>query len=427
MQLQAAGRAGQQAFGSQALSQLKSMAAGFMGVGALVSGISRSLQVWRQNISEIAAEANKASRELLAFAALQEGGTKGKRVEQAYKLAQRYGIKERGVAFDTVQAMQSVMGGDIQKGMAASQEIFAATLAGMKLEDAKEVATLAAGLGFDPGTALRRAHAAGEASSRSPKELAKAAAGLKYWQDREVGWAAAATLAGTGRSQELRTYLKRGGAALSTAPGAIQKKFAGMGMGEAGQLQRLEKLAELGVTTPEAAGKFGFTEVREREAVSDLVKRLPELKRTIGAIREQAGSGLFQRERAAIEAEIPMTRLQRETDTLATMAADEAAFGPGGEKAQRIEVGMAKIGLALRRRGAEQFYLWDMLDEEGRLSGSGAMGIVAKAGAGAQGMAETLAALRELVNVQRDSAAVMREAVDVSSTQARQRPVQQKN
>ena len=365
-----AGKAGRDAFGARALGQVQSMITGFLGVSAVVGGITRGFQVWQQNLRETAAEAKKASGEMIAFAALQEGGQKASRVMAAAGLAQRYGITDRAAAFDTVQAMQSVLG-SFAKGMATSKEVFAATLAGMKLEDAKEVATLAAGLGFDPGQALRRAHVAGEASSRSPKELAKAAAGLKQWQDREVGWAAAATLAGTGRAEELRTYLKRGGIALSRQPGAVQKKFEGMGLGEAGQLERLEALAKLGVTTPEAAGRFGFTEIREMEAVSDLVSRLPELKKTLATIRAEAKPGLFQRERADVEAELPITKSAREQDILKTMIKDEQIFGPRAERAARLARSDLITALALRRVGIEQTMFMDTITQEGELTGAG--------------------------------------------------------
>ncbi len=139
-----AGRAGQQAFGPQALVQVKGMVTGYLGIGAAVAAAGQSFGVWLQNIKEIAAEANKASGEIIAFAALQEGGKKAERGKAVFQVAQKYGITERGPAYDTVQAMQSALGGDFKAGLKASREVFAATLTGMKLEDAKEVATLAA-------------------------------------------------------------------------------------------------------------------------------------------------------------------------------------------------------------------------------------------------------------------------------------------
>jgi len=268
--------------------------------------------------------------------------------------------------------------------------------------------------GLDPAAALRRAHVAGEASARSPRELAKGAAGLKYWQDQEVGWAAAATLAGTGRAEELRTYLKRGGTALSKAPGPMQKKFEAMGLGEAGQLKRLEFSAREGVTTPEAAGRFGFTEVREREAVSDLVRSLPELKKTLATIRAGAGPGLFQRERKGIEVEIPITKWQRLQNILAAKLKDAMAFGPAGERAQRREAARQAMGLALRNTGQEEFLNWDMLDEGGKIGLAGFAGVTAKAtysqvsGTAGVGM---LRMLSELVAVNRETATDMEEAV----------------
>lgn len=359
---QSAGRAGQQAFGPQALGQVKGMLGGFVSITAAVAAISRGVQVWLQNMREIAAEGKKAGDEMVALAALQEPGKKRERVMAATKLGARYGIQERGLAYDTVQAMQSASG-SFEQGIKLAETVFAAKQAGMTVEDAKEIATLALGLGFDPNVALRRAHVAGKASMRSPKELAPAGAGLKYWQDRQLGWAAAAVLAGTVPAQKLETYTKRGGMALMRTPGAAQDAFAQMGLGEATQFERLKALQKAGVTTPEAAAQFGFTEIREAEAVSDLVKQFDKVQQIYGTIQREAKPGLFAAERGQVEKELPETRRAREIDMLAAKAADAKAFGPRAQQAQRLKIESMTAALALRERGKEEFLWFDLITE----------------------------------------------------------------
>jgi len=160
--LDGAGRSGQKAFGPQALSMIKNVA-GALGVTGGVAGaislINKGYEVWLKNIQEVALSAEKASRSYIAFAALQEGGTKGKRVEETASLAAGKGVRDLGQAWDAVQAMQSSQGG-YKKGLKTAETVFSATQLGIELKDAQEVATLAGNLGFDPQVALRRAYVA---------------------------------------------------------------------------------------------------------------------------------------------------------------------------------------------------------------------------------------------------------------------------
>ena len=181
------GRAGQragknvgEAFGGQAASQLKSYVTGLLSVSGTIGIINKAYATWMTNIRETGAEANKAANELIAFAALQEGGTKGARVKEAMALARKHGITQRGEAFNTVQALQSALGGDFKAGMKAAGTVFAATQVGIPLEAGREAEVVGAATGQVPGQALRRAYVAGQLSSRDPALLAKAGRAMRW-------------------------------------------------------------------------------------------------------------------------------------------------------------------------------------------------------------------------------------------------------
>jgi len=176
--------------------QVTTLVGSYLSVQGAIGTINRLHDTWLQNIRLVSTEAQKASNQMIAFAALQEGGTKAKRVAAAAALASQFGITDRGEAFNTVQALQSARGGDIRAGMTAARTVFAASQVGVSVGRGRELEVLGASQGQRPGQALRRAFVAGQLSSRDPEVLAGAAPGMKFFQDKNFGFATAAVLAG---------------------------------------------------------------------------------------------------------------------------------------------------------------------------------------------------------------------------------------
>ena len=376
---QRAGQSGKKAFGETAIASVQSLAtrlAGGGGVLAAVNQINQAYEIWIKNIREVSDESKKAQDEIIAFAALQEGGTKATRVQRASDLATRFGISSRGEAFNTVQALQSARGGDFEAGLRIAETVFAAKQVGIPVEFGRELEVLGASQGQRPGQALRRAFVAGQESSRSPREIAKAAPSFKFFEDKDFGFAAAAVLAGSVSEEQIKTILKQSGAALS-ATGSAQSKFEELGLGKATQQQRLSKLVSLGIDTPEELSQFGFTEQRQIEGLAALVPNAKEINRIESVIDTKAVPGLFLKERSAVEAELPNQKLSRQISILKSGFRDELAFGPEAKQALQQEVSERLRGQAFKKLGINSvfnpvpfagpgFGVNDAIDEEGR-------------------------------------------------------------
>lgn len=364
--MKAVGKSSRDAFD---LGPMKAFIGGLVGAGSVTAAlmkVSERYQVWRRNIQEIAAEARKASGEILSFAALQAGGEKAGAVRKAAAMGLRYGITERGVAFDTVQALQSARGGDLAAGLAGARSVFQAYQVGIPLEKGRELEVLGAAQGQAPGAALRRAYVAGQASARDPAALATAAPGMTFWQDKDLGFAAAGVIAGAVREGELQTYVKAAGIGLSDVS-TLETKFKDLGVLGTPRVEKLRALAGAGLDTPEKLKAAGLSEIRQQQAVSILVQNLENLDRITAEIQQKARPGIFAAHRTAVEAELPITKTTRQIDMAETMLAHEAAFGkPAGPAAKEILL-EKMAAVALRRMGKEQT-LWFDLIEDGRAS-----------------------------------------------------------
>src|SRR5262245_34645490 len=84
---QKAGAAQEEAFGDKAISSAAKMAAGIVSIASAVNIASNKYESWVRNIREISEASSDAMKQLTALAAMQEGGTKGARAEQAAALA----------------------------------------------------------------------------------------------------------------------------------------------------------------------------------------------------------------------------------------------------------------------------------------------------------------------------------------------------
>ena len=362
---QRAGKQHKGAFGPGALSSLKSYVGGVASVGTAIMALKSYYNAWRKDIRETSTEARKAAGEYVALAALQAGGGKAEAVRKATALASKYGVAERGVAYDIVQAMQSRYGGDLSKGLAAAGTVFAATQVGIPVELGKELEVLGGAQKQKTGQALRRAYVAGQLSERDPATMARAAPALKFWKDKDVGFAAAAAIAASVQPEKVETQTRSGAIALGVLGSkGFQKTIKKLGLADATQLEKLRGIRDAGIVTTEQLGAAGLTEQRQVEAMSTLLLNVDRIGEWTKVIRERATPGLFARERGAIEKEIPATRIARRIDEVSAEYMSELAFGDRSQEAMAEELRERMRGLALRRMGRQRGLFYE--GEEGR-------------------------------------------------------------
>ena len=361
--LRETGRTSKAAFDT-GISSMARYAMGMVSLGSAVSATNRAWQVWLQNIREASSEVREASHDIIAFAALQEGGTKAARVREAGALAVQYGVTDRGVAYDVVQALQSALG-SWEKGMKAAESVFAGRLVGVPIELGKELEVQAVAQGVPSGVFLRQAFIAGQESARDPRILAGGVRGLLEFQDKTFGMAAAGVLAGP-YAERLEVYLRQAAIALQKGTNKqVNKLFRKLGVGEATREERLMALYEAGYRTTEDLVGAGFTELRQRQAISVLLQNIPTLQRVRTKIEERDRPGLLVRERMAVEKELPFERVSREIDVLSAELEEIQAMGAYGREAQRTLREQKIRALAFRRMGVEQAGPFDVISEEG--------------------------------------------------------------
>lgn len=362
---QRAGRKAKKAFSTEGLARYAKLLTGAGGIAAGIALVNRGYATWVKNAREVAAVARKAGNEIIAFAALQAGGTKAAAVRAAGALGAEFGISDRGQAFNTVQALQSRLG-TLGQGLAAARTVFAATQLGISVEDATELEVVGGGLGQAPGMTVARAFVAGQASAREPAVLARAARGLQFFPDQDVAFAAAATLAGL-FGDETGTFLKAAGIGLGqTSADAFQKTLRGLGVGDASRLEKLTALERAGLDSPEKLALAGLTEQRQGQAIAVLVSNMAEFTRILREVVAKSDPSIFGVQRRAVEAELPVTRLAREIAVAESRFSDITGLGEPALPAL-IEERRARIrGLALRNMGIESAFGFDVIDEQGR-------------------------------------------------------------
>ena len=351
---------------SAPVRDVAAMATGFLSVHVAVGMAQRGFETWVTNLRDIQTEAKRAGDQVIALAALQEGGEAARAVLMAQDLAIRYGVTDRGQAFDTFQAMQSLLGGDKMAARGAAETIFKGKHAGIPVELGRELEILGISAGADPGHYLRLAFAAGEAGGRTPAAAARAAPGLAMWDDAVTGFAASAVLAGQIPEAEIATYTKALGIALSSTSN-LAETYVDLGVAEATRLERLKALKAAGLDTEETLVAAGMTEMRQRLALIQVMKRIPEVEAARAAIVEQAVPGVLVAEREAVEAGLPTTRLSREIDIIQAGVQASRAFGPASVEAMIRDQKDWLRGWALTNLGLETGVGWkDLVDTEGR-------------------------------------------------------------
>lgn len=357
------GKAADSAFGPKALGMLRTFAgaAGLGSIAGIVSTIAASFMTWRDNMKDVGAETSKAANEMIAFAALQEGGTKAKRVGQAMDLATRFGVLDRGEAFNTVQSLQSARGGDFQAGMKSAETVFAATQLAISLDKATELEVIGASLAAEPGDFVRKAYIAGNLSPRTPEAIAGAASGLSFFDDENFGFATAAAISGSVDVGELGTYLKATGRALSKVS-PLADTFKELGLGDLSQSERLDELVRRGLNTPEKLADFGVSDVRGQKGVAALVKNAGDMPRFMSEI-SQVKEGVFGRDRSKLESELPIHRQERLNAIAMSRARDAMANNPDAGKLKEREI---HRDILLRDIGKTQILAVPLVDNENR-------------------------------------------------------------
>jgi len=356
-------------------TRLAQTIAGAGGVGSIAGAVAilnRHYETWIANVREIANESKRAADEATAFAALQAGGTRAERVHEVARVGAVGGVG-RGEAFNAVQALQSAMAARqptlteeeaYRRGLTAFQTVIAARNVGVPVAAGLEAETLGTAFGDQPGQMARRLVAAGRASARDPRLLATVAPAFEFFRNRDFGAAAAGQLAGTFGAQT-EVYTRQAGIALSRT-GALQKVFQRVGLGDASEMERLQYLADQGLTTPEALKGVGVGEIRRQAAVSNLARNVAGVRRMLGEI-EAVQPGYLVSMRAGMEREDPMLRYERESRILTQMYRNELVYGEQAPAAREAGRDEQIRGLALRRLGLTRG-LWGgrMITEEGR-------------------------------------------------------------
>lgn len=367
---QAAKRVGDQqenAFGTAALGKMAAYAGGVLGIGTAIDAVTSKYESWKQRILDVSDTANQAAKEIVTLAALQEGGTAGKRVMETANLAGRYGVANRAEAFDTVQMIQSMLtsaqpGRDPtavwNEAMGYAGEVFMATQLGIPIEFAKEAVVQAVSANKAPTEFLRKGYKGGQISGRSPMDVIRAAPALSAWEDKDVGIAVASILAER-FGNDTETFLMRGGqilgnsGELNTGKDGKPSLFARLGLKpDASQYERLKALAGAGMDTEDKLKAVGVNEIREARALALAVSRFGIVDQAIRDVRG-AGSLSLAGERANVEQNTPGLELQRLIDMASVQYGNAKAFGPQAEEAQRERLlGIAR-GMVLKRRGIQ--------------------------------------------------------------------------
>lgn len=323
------GKAGKEAFGkwNSAVSNVKvgiTSVLGALGIGmgvqGLVSKIVELTETWKRNMSEISRLSADAGREMTALAMMQKGGEAAEVVYKAAIAGAPYGYKT-GSAWAALQQLQAQVG-SVEGGMAAFKAAGRLSqFAGVEKGAAAKAVSLGMGLGMTAPGAARGIYAAGELSSLSPEEMAQMAPkGLPGWDKPTLGLAVASRLS--------RIYKDPGMLGTFTArarTGILGPRTFGKGkekvdfwqdkMGlkpEADFFDRLFALKDAGYTTENALERVGFTEKRERAAISLLLRDIPGLWQDYEKIEKMiATPGLIAGKRAAAEVELPQMEHQR--------------------------------------------------------------------------------------------------------------------
>lgn len=403
---------------ARSASKFKSLLAGAAGIGSITGAIAlinRGYSTWLKNQKEIATGVKGLVDDYITFAALQEPGTKRQRTLEVLEAAQPFAEKvTRAQALDITQAMESAFQAQglpqaeaFIKGKEAAETVFQAALTGIPAELGKELEVVGIALDLKPGETIRMAQLAGEASQRTPQELAPGVAGLAPFEDKQFAMAFMSGIIGQWGSN-IPVYARRGGLALSdvgplreffeetekvkggkkgeTITRAKTTKEAEEALGEIGitgvpdeaidelirvfttdaaaQRERLTALHDAGISTIAELDRLGMTEIREAGAIETALKKFDEIEFAFKEIKEKARPGLFVQKRKDIEAEFPEARASRLAAQSARKTEEEALVGAMAGVATKEQQQQLDVAAGLRRMGYEQALGFDLIEDE---------------------------------------------------------------
>lgn len=342
------------------------------GISGAVALINTSYEAWVENTNEIADATRSAMKEVKAFAAMQEPGTEKQR---AIEVANRYaGIMSAGESWDTVQALMSASNaptteGKYREALQSTDVIVQAMKMQVEKADALETARQAVVQGQNVGEYMRAVAASGEFGIRDAPTMAKASRALQNWTENPTfGWAAAATVGGA-KGDQVESYLKQAGVALSGVSKA-EKWFESRGVGrDATQEQRLAELVESSKDTVEELTDIGLVDAEARDAVLALVKNYPTVMEHYGLLRGAMADPNFMLERIAkVEAGIPEVALAERTE--AARGRFKAARMFGREQSEH-QLWASILAEELQKEGVNQVFGARMFDDDGKLNEGG--------------------------------------------------------
>lgn len=366
------------------------------GVAGAIALVNKGFDTWIQKVKLLSGMGRTGHDAATAFAALQPSGKRGQRMASAVSLMAQYGEKDSAAGFDMIQAMQSISQAKTEEGRwragrATAETIYRARRVGVPTDVGGELETLGQSLGLKPGVSTRRAFVAGEASGRTPADLAPAAAGLRFWgQENVLGWSAAAEIAGAVPKEQTATYVKRAGSALGEMKpkSSVFKMWEKLGVGAgATRAARLQAAANAGLDTPSELSLAGVSEKREVLALSILIQNLKSVQRRAGLIERDAVPGLLRTKRAMMEGEVPAFEQIRRRNQAESRTRLSRQFGGRhlGDAAEEAEFAAGKT-----RIGKDFGWMHQLVDEEGGLTRMGhfTKWLEEAAAAGSRGSAE---------------------------------------
>lgn len=265
---------GQQGLGSY-IGKLGGVA---LAVGSIREAWQAVLEVQREAIEaerRLAQKSNTVAEGIAGFVSMQPAGQKRARLNEVINLAR--GNMEIGAAAEMFQSIQSAAPGTDAQQFAvakkAAAEIFAASRVGLPADLGGELAVQAFNVGMSPEQMIRAGVAAGVASKRGPKEVARAAPAMGLFDDPKLAMAVAGQLAGVD-AQEVKSLTA---AAARTLSGAEQQPvsewFGSMGLAaNATMAQRLEMLQKQGIDTVAEMSAVGINDSLQQRAIGALTR-----------------------------------------------------------------------------------------------------------------------------------------------------------
>ena len=352
------------------IGDVKSLAASYVSVGAAVGAVTAGIR----DAIELEKERQGVTREsvdaALNFALLNQGNIR-QETQRVNRIGARFGFgrdqEEQDLLFDIAQSLQSALGQREIETRSGLRGVLEARLVGISSETAKELVLQGQAQGAeDPTNFLRQALRAGQLSGRSAEEVGRNASALNFFDDKALGFAAAAKLTDV-FADESKTFVKNAGTALTTS---VNRAAIGVGQ-DASQLEVLKALQRRGVDTEQELRAVGVNEIRRIQALQVLVTNLDEVLRERTEVQAARDRQTFVTEsRRRLVEESPIFELdeaarRRESELRAARSFDEAA-------ATRRAAG-AELGARLRQQSSlfnlgGSAELLRVTDEESRIN-----------------------------------------------------------